>query len=286
MTFACGHLPFAGAVEAVLAEAGVSVDRSEWELHAGGSAHIVVNAGHLMSVRIAKNPTSGENVRRRTEALTRLPDFDFAIPRPLTPVLQDGRYTAVGRTWLPGAPRAPGSADPRELRRALEQIRHADARDAEPWLDRPGQHWGGHRRRHVLLDQVLPLLLPRNRDRAMSAIEDLVALENVTPQLVHGDLMGSNMLWDGEHLVGVIDWDHACMSDPAYEVASLGLWFGWSSVRDATDPESYERAKLHARIFPVQAIAYALHHELDAAQVRQAVEKADAWYETRAVAAA
>ena len=27
-----------------------------------------------------------------------------------------------------------------------------------------------------------------------------------------------------------------------------------------------------------------LHHELDAAQVRQAVEKADAWYESRAVA--
>ena len=76
------------------------------------------------------------------------------------------------------------------------------------------------------------------------------------------------------------------MSDTAYEVASLGLWFGWSSVRDATDPESYERAKLHARIFPLQAIAYALHHELDAAQIRQAVEKADAWYETRAVAAA
>ena len=49
MTFACGHLPFANAVEAVLAEAGVSVERSDWELHAGGSAHIVVNAGHMMS---------------------------------------------------------------------------------------------------------------------------------------------------------------------------------------------------------------------------------------------
>ena len=29
MTFACGHLPFANAVEAVLAEAGVSVERSD-----------------------------------------------------------------------------------------------------------------------------------------------------------------------------------------------------------------------------------------------------------------
>ena len=108
MPFACGHLPFANAVEAVLAEAGVSVERSDWELHAGGSAHIVVNAGHMMSVRIAKNPTSGENVRRRTRALSRLPEFDFTVPRPLTPVIQDGRYTAVGMTWIPGAPRAPG----------------------------------------------------------------------------------------------------------------------------------------------------------------------------------
>ena len=261
MTFACGHLPFANAVEAVLAEAGVSVERSDWELHAGGSAHIVVNAGHMMSVRIAKNPTSGENVRRRTRALSRLPDFDFTVPR------------------------APGPVDPRQLRRVLEQIGRADARAAEPWLDRPGQHWGGHRRRHVLLEQVLPRLLPRSRDRALHAIEDLVALENVTPQLVHGDLMGSNMLWQGEHLVGVIDWDHACLSDPAYDIASLGLWFGWPSVRDAMDEVGYERARLHARIFPLQAVAYALHHELDAAQVRQAVEKADAWYESRAVAA-
>ncbi|WP_270238706.1 phosphotransferase family protein [Kocuria marina] len=284
MTFACGHLPFAPVVEAVLAEARVRVDRSEWELHAGGSAHIVVNAGHVMSVRIAKNPTSGENVRRRTRALSRLPEFDFAVPRPLTPVLQDGRYTAVGMTWIPGSPRPPGHADPRELRRVLEQVHNADARAAEPWLDRPGQHWGGHRRRHVLLDQVLPLLLPRNRNRAMNAIEDLVALDNVPPRLVHGDLMGSNMLWQDDHLVGVIDWDHASMSDPAYDVASLGLWFGWSSVRQATDEENYLRARLHSRIFPLQAVAYALHHELDTAQIRQAVEKADAWYETRAMA--
>ncbi|MDO4918554.1 phosphotransferase family protein [Kocuria sp.] len=285
MTFACGHLPFARAVEAVLAEAGVHVDRSDWELHAGGSAHIVVNAGHMMSVRIAKNPTSGENVRRRTRALTLLPEFDFALPRPLTPVVQDGRYTAVGMTWIPGAARTPGAADPRELRRVLAQLRGADASGAERWLDRPGQHWGGHRRRHVLLEQVLPRLLPRNRERAMRAIEDLVALDTAAPRLVHGDLMGSNMLWQGEHLVGVIDWDHACLSDPAYDVASLGLWFGWSSVRDATDEETLERARLHARIFPLQAVAYALHHELDTAQVRQAVEKADAWYEKRSVAA-
>ena len=137
----------------------------------------------------------------------------------------------------------------------------------------------------MLLDQVLPRLLPRNRARALSAIDDLVALERAAPRLVHGDLMGSNMLWQDGRLVGVIDWDHACLGDPAYDVASLGLWFGWSSIRGATDEETYCRARLHARIFPLQAVAYALHHELDTAQVRQAVEKADAWYETRSMAA-
>ena len=55
-------------------------------------------------------------------------------------------------------------------------------------------------------------------------------------------------------------------------------------VRQATDEENYLRARLHSRIFPLQAVAYALHHELDTAQIRQAVEKADAWYETRAMA--
>ena len=79
MGFARGHVPFAQAVEAVLARAGVSVDRGDWEVHAGGSAHIVVNAGHVMSVRIAKNPTSGENVRRRVRALV------TTMPRSNTP---------------------------------------------------------------------------------------------------------------------------------------------------------------------------------------------------------
>lgn len=286
MGLAHAHVPFAQAVDAVLDRAGVRVERADWEIHAGGSAHVVVNAGHVMSVRIAKNPTSGENVRRRARALSLLPDFDFRIPRPITPVMDVNRYTAVGMTWLPGETRAPGPIEPRALTRVLEQLRSADASEAAPWLDRPGQHWGGHRRRRVLIDQVIPRLLPRNRDRALQAIRDLVTLEPVAPTLVHGDLMGNNMLWQDNRLVGVIDWDHACMADASYDTAALGLWFGWDCVRRATDAENYERARLHARIFPLQAVAYALHHQLDTAQIRQAIEKADCWYEAHAAVGA
>lgn len=274
------HLPFAGAVEAVLAEAGMRSDRSEWEVHAGGSAHVVVNVGHVISVRIAKNATVCEHVERRTEVLRRLPRFSFATPRPLTGVVFAHGYTAVGLTWLPGVPHPPGQGDPAALHRVLTELAEVDASGFARYLDRPGQHWGGHRRRHVLIDEVIPRLLPRNQDAALQAVAELAALPTVAPSLVHGDLMGHNMLWNGEELTGVIDWDHACLSDPAHDAASLGLWYGWDDLRAAVSEPVYERALLHARTFPLQAVAYALHHDLDTAQVNQAIARADDWIET------
>lgn len=56
--------------------------------------HIVVNAGHVMSVRIAKNPTSGENVRRRVRALSLLPDFDFS-----SKTIDSGAQRGALRPW-------------------------------------------------------------------------------------------------------------------------------------------------------------------------------------------
>lgn len=273
------HLPFAGAVEAVLAEAGMRVDRSEWEVHAGGSAHVVVNVGHVISVRIAKNATVCSHVERRTEVLRRLPRFSFASPRPLTGVVVSHGYTGVGLTWLPGVPHPPGRGDPAVLHRVLTELAEVDASGFAQYLDRPGQHWGGHRRRHVLIDEVIPRLLPRNQDAALRAVVDLAALPTVAPTLVHGDLMGHNMLWDGEELTGIIDWDHACLYDPAHDAASLGLWYGWETLREAVSEQVHERARLHARTFPLQAVAYALHHDLDTAQVNQSVARADDWIE-------
>lgn len=273
------HLPFARAVQAVLQEAGMSSDPGEWEVHAGGSAHVVVNVGHVISVRIAKNATVRSHVERRTEVLRRLPRFSFATPRPLTGVVVSHGYTGVGLTWLPGEPHPPGRGDPAVLHRVLTELAEVETSGLAGFLDRPGQHWGGHRRRHVLIDEVIPRLLPRNREAALRAVADLAALPTVVPTLVHGDLLGHNMLWDGEELAGVIDWDHACRYDPAHDAASLGLWYGWDTLRASVSEAVYERARLHARTFPLQAVAYALQHDLDTAQVNQAIARADDWIE-------
>ena len=116
-----------GAVQAVLREAGMSSDPSQWEVHAGGSAHVVVNVGHVISVRIAKNATVCEHVQRRTEVLRRLPRFSFATPRPLTGVVVSHGYTGVGLTWLPGHPHPPGHGDPAVLHRVLTELVPAGA---------------------------------------------------------------------------------------------------------------------------------------------------------------
>ncbi|ROZ62995.1 DUF1679 domain-containing protein [Kocuria soli] len=273
-------MPFADVVDAVLAELGEKSDCTRWSVVPTGSSHLVVEIDKRITVRIAKNPSARKNLARRTEVLRRLPEYDFAVPRPLTSTISAKGHTAVGLTWVPGSHRGAG-VPAAGLGRLLEQIWATDTSDFDGFLDRPGQHWGGHKRRHVMLEEVVPMLLPRNRELAREAINDLAHLEVVTPRLVHSDLMNHNMLWQGDDLSGVIDWDHACLGDPAQDVATLALCFGWDTLERVVPPEILQRARLHARIIPMQSVAYTLVQEMDTAQVNQAVTRADEWIDTR-----
>lgn len=273
-------MPFADVVDAVLAELGEESDCTRWSVVPTGSSHLVVEIDKRISVRIAKNPVARKNLARRSEVLRRLPDYHFNIPRPLTRTIIAKGHTAVGLTWVAGTHRTGGVAA-EQLGRLLEQLWATDTSTFDGFLDRPGQHWGGHKRRHVILDEVVPMLLPRNRDLAREAINDLAELEVVRPRLVHSDLMSHNMVWQGDHLSGVIDWDHACLGDPAQDAASLALCFGWDTLDRVLPPEIMHRARLHSRIVPMQSVAYTLVQEMDTAQVNQAVNRADEWIDTR-----
>lgn len=39
------------------------------------------------------------------------------------------------------------------------------------------------------------------------------------PALIHGDFWFGNTIWQAGRLTGIIDWDGACIADPARDVA-------------------------------------------------------------------
>ena len=45
--------------------------------------------------------------------------------------------------------------------------------------------------------------------------------------LVHGDFGSNNVLAEGEHITGVVDWSEALIGDPLYDVANIFFWRTW-----------------------------------------------------------
>ncbi|ORC22310.1 hypothetical protein A7979_01875 [Rothia nasimurium] len=267
-------------VTAVMEQAGVNVPRDRWDVRTTGSAHVIVNMGAELSVRVAKTQQTGYLVARRTEILRRLPTaLPFAVPRPITRVITRNGFTAVGLTWIKGEPRLQGAAPPKQLATLLKAIHGIDYRGYGPYLDMVHEHWGGRENwEEVLRTEVVPQLLSGAQKIALAAIDRVVSLDPVDPVLIHGDLAGHNILWNGDKLVGVIDWDHASIGDPAVDHAALGNFYGWDSLTKALTTEQIERAQIVARLLPLQSLAYSMRNGMGGAITRLAVERADEWY--------
>lgn len=56
------------------------------------------------------------------------------------------------------------------------------------------------------------------------------------PALLHGDFWPGNLLWRGQELVGVLDWEDAAVGDPLSDVACTAL-----ELRYVVGPEGAER---------------------------------------------
>jgi aminoglycoside 2''-phosphotransferase len=87
--------------------------------------------------------------------------------------------------------------------------------------------------------------------RHFEAYLDDSSLHEFTPCLRHGDLGGSNILWDGQSgaITGVIDFADCAIGDPAYDLASLstlGADF-FERLSQRYDPDPINRALLLAR---------------------------------------
>lgn len=70
-------------------------------------------------------------------------------------------------------------------------------------------------------------------------------------RLCHGDCAGENLLVDGEHVTGIVDWEEAHGGDPASDVAYFYVWHrdrdcleALLSGYDPADPETFRRRVL------------------------------------------
>ncbi|WP_063774171.1 phosphotransferase [Streptacidiphilus rugosus] len=253
-------------------------------LEGGGSHHVVLLPG-VAVVRVARNPTAVAALPRRTELLRRLAEADlpFAVPVPLTEVVQAEGRTAVALSWLEGRPagRREGG-EPKELAKLLDALREVDCRDLQGLLGAPHEYAGGERWAELMEQQVVPRLPAAWQAEARRRVQDALDLPAVPPSLVHGDLAGANVHWgeDGR-LLGVLDWDLAQPFDPAVDAACLS-WHGWHQVAAAVDRTTLHRAWTWYRTFGLEQVPFALLNDEPEEVVERRSAAAAAWLERTA----
>ena len=98
----------------------------------------------------------------------------------------------------------------------------------------------------------------RIRTAAHIVVREVLALDGVaSPSLVHGDFGPHNVLWDESDAPGLIDFDNACVADPAIDLAPLIGFYGAANVGEIVHADVLERAKIHRASLPLQVAAAA-----------------------------
>lgn len=226
----------------------------------GGSHQVVLLPGTAV-VRIARTAAAAALLPRRTELLHRLSalDLPFAVPVPLSEVVTVDGCTAVALSWMDGEPCPKGEGgDPKELTALLEALRSVDTAPFADLLARPLEYAGGDRWGEMMLDEAVPRLPAEWRAEGLRRVRTWLDQPPVPHSLVHGDLAGGNMHWDGGgRLLGVLDWDLAQEYDPAVDVASLA-WHGWDKVAAVVDADTFRRAHFYYLTAAMQQIPFAI----------------------------
>jgi aminoglycoside phosphotransferase (APT) family kinase protein len=227
---------------------------------ASGQFHDVVLVRGVAAVRVARNGPAAAALPQRTAITERLAalDLPFAVPRPLTDVRESHGRTAVAVSWVDGAGQPGAIDDPAGFRTILTALSAVDTSALADVLYPPHEYAGGADWPRLMLEDVVPLFPAEWQAEAARRFEAAIALPEVEPSLVHGDLAGHNLHWDAEgNLIGVIDWDVASAWDPAIDAACLAV-HGWATVARVIDAQTYHRAAVWYRTFGIEQLGAAL----------------------------
>jgi aminoglycoside phosphotransferase (APT) family kinase protein len=263
-------------VRRAAASAGLGREvRAEGVQRRTGEFHDVLLVPPLGVVKVARG-RAALHLARRAALLARLSGLGlpFAVPRPLGEVARgEGDLAAVVLSWVPGEPRPSSGPDGPRLRSLLDALAAVRAEDLDGLLDEPHAYAGRSRWPELMRDEVVPRLPAALRAAATDRVRAALELAPVPAGLVHGDLAGDNLRWDGPRLVGVLDWDLAAAWDPCVDLACLS-WFGWGLVESIATPDHVHRARTWAATFALEQVAAAIDNGEGPAVVQQRVERA------------
>jgi aminoglycoside phosphotransferase (APT) family kinase protein len=227
-----------------------------------GAFHPVL-LGDDRVLRVAVGPGHEERARWElvSHTLVAAVALPWPVPRLLVPAVVAGpTWSALLLERLPGAV-APdlawGSRTATVFGRLLRSLARTDAALVAGLP--PHRAWcGGTGWRGVVEEDLAPLLPRSAATAATRAADAALALEGrVQPVLCHGDLGPHNVLWRDGRPTGVVDLDHACVADPAVDVAGLVAFFGAGAVAEVVDADVLDRAITFRAVLGLEVAAAA-----------------------------
>ncbi|MBD7957709.1 aminoglycoside phosphotransferase family protein [Microbacterium sp. Sa4CUA7] len=230
-----------------------------------GAFHDVVMTGEVVA-RVSSGRGHFERSTREWQIAQQVDNLfvDTAVPRVLTDMHTSANHSGFLLSRLPDSDDAP--AEWSEVRSTYAELLEALAL-APTTLDLPpARTWCGGDRFLETVQEALTPLLGDDAPAAVRAVESVMELPNRSPTLVHGDFGAHNIIWRQGRAHGVIDWDHACVDDPAIDIAPLVGMYGAASVRQIAPAETVSRAMVHRATLPLQVAAAA--HSIGHAALR------------------
>lgn len=155
----------------------------------------------------------------------------------------------------------------RQLAEFLHQL-HAISPDALG-LDLPAADSVAESRKlfSSIQEHLFPMMRPETRDSVSRHFEDYfkdASLHNFEPTLIHGDFGGSNILFDGNKITGVIDFSFAGLGDPAIDLAAVFTYgdsfFARICNHYSPNQSMIERAKFYRGTFALQEALYGIRN--------------------------
>lgn len=150
-----------------------------------------------------------------------------------------------------------------------------DAAALEPHLAPRRAFCGGEDWETTLRDRVVPLLPADLQDEAHRRIDTLAALDDAPRTVNHGDLGSTNVLWHGDRVGALLDWDLTAHEDPAEDIATVATSFGlWPAAGALADLGTVQRARGFAGTIPLQIVAFAVLQERSDHELARTVARA------------